>query len=174
MATAEKVAVVEELVDKFKRGQGIVLADYRGLNVKDITELRSKLREAGVEFHVIKNSLALRAAREVDLDQLESLLVGPTAIAFGYDEPVSAAKVLSEFAKSHDDLEVKGGVLDGKVIDVEGVKALADLPSREELLAQVLRGMQSPISGLAGVLHGTLRKFVYALEAVRKQKEDAA
>ncbi len=174
MATAEKVQVVEELVDKFQRGQGVVLTDYRGLDVKEMTELRSKLREAGVEYHVVKNSLALIAARQVDLGDLEELLVGPTAIAFGYDEPVSAAKVLSQFAKDHDDLEVKGGVLDGKVIGADGVKALADLPSREELLAQVLRGMQSPISGLVGVLHGTLRQFVYALEAVRKQKEDAA
>ena len=101
------------------------------------------------------------------------LLIGPTAIAFGYDDPVAPAKVLSEFARTTPVLELKGGLLEGKVLDVDAVKALADLPSREELLSQVLRGMQAPIAGLANVLQGTIRNFVYALEAVRKQKEEA-
>lgn len=174
MARAEKVAAVKELVDKLERGQGVVLTDYRGLNVKSMTELRTKLREVGVEYKVVKNTLALRAAQELDIQGLDDLLVGPTAIAFGYEDPVAPAKVLSEFAKSNDALELKGGVLEGRVIDVNEVKALADLPSREELLAQVLRGMQSPIAGLAAVLQGTLSKLVYALEAIRKEKEGAA
>ena len=113
------------------------------------------------------------AAREIGLDDLVPLLTGPTAVAFGYDDPVAPAKILSEFAKTNRDLELKGGVLEGKVLDVDGVKALAELPSKEELLAQVVRGMQAPIAGLVNVLQGTIRNFVYALDAVRKQKEEA-
>lgn len=174
MARPEKVAVVEEVKEKLQRGQCVVLTDYRGLDVKEITELRRRLREVGVEFKVLKNTLTLIAAKECGLDELEPYLEGPTAVAFGYDDPVVGAKVISDFAKEHADLEVKGGVLNGRVIDVEAVKSLADLPSREQLIAQVLRGLQSPISGLANVLQGVPRNFVYVLEAIRKQKEDAA
>lgn len=174
MARPEKVAIVEEMSDKLQRGKGVVLTDYRGLNVQQMTELRAKLREVGVEFKVVKNTLTLLAAKNVELDDLEPLLVGPTAIAFGYDDPVASAKVVSDFAKDHKELEIKGGVLEGRVISEEEVKALGDLPSREELLAQVLRGMQSPVAGLVGVLQGTIRQFVYALEAIRKEKEKAA
>lgn len=174
MARPEKVAAVEELAEKLKKSQGVILTDYRGLTVKEMTELRSQLRQAGVEFKVVKNTLTLLAARKAEIEGLEPVLEGPTAIAIGYDDPVVAAKTISEFAKKNDKLQVKAGVLTGKVIDVDGVKALADLPSREQLLAQVLRGMQGPISGLVNVLHGTLRNLVYVLEAVRKQKEEAA
>jgi large subunit ribosomal protein L10 len=173
VARPDKVAAVAEIKDKLSRAQSVVLADYRGLNVAQATELRKQLREAGIEYKVVKNTLTIIAARECGLDGLASLLTGPTAIAFGYDDPVAPAKILSEFAKANKDLELKGGVLDGQVMNVEDVKALADLPSREELLAQVLRGMQAPIAGFVNVLQGTIRNFVYALDAVRKQKEEA-
>lgn len=173
VAEPDKVAAVAEIKDKLSRAQSVVLADYRGLNVAQATELRKQLREAGIEYKVVKNTLTIIAARECGLDGLASLLTGPTAIAFGYDDPVAPAKILSEFAKANKDLELKGGVLDGQVMNVEDVKALADLPSREELLAQVLRGMQAPIAGFVNVLQGTIRNFVYALDAVRKQKEEA-
>ena len=173
MVRPEKVAVVEELKDKLSRAQAVVVTDYRGLNVQEITELRHKLREAGVEYKVAKNTLTTRAAKEVDLPDLEQFLSGPTAIAFGYDEPVSAAKVISEFARLHKELEIKGGVLEGNVIGVEAVQALADLPPREELLAMVARAMQGPIAGFANVLQGIMRSLVYALDAVREQKEGA-
>jgi len=169
----EKVAIVDEIKDKLSRAQGVILADYRGLTVMQATELRRKLREAGVEYKVLKNTLTAIAAREAGFEDLTSLLVGPTAIAFGYEDPVAPAKVLSEFAKTNPVLELKGGLLEGRVLDVEGVKALAALPSREELLSQVLRGMQGPIAGLVNVLQGTIRNLVYALDAVRKQKEEA-
>lgn len=174
MARPEKVAAVAELAEKLQKGQGVILTDYRGLTVKDMTELRSELRKVGVEFKVVKNTLTLLAAKQVEIEGLEPILEGPTAIAIGYDDPVVAAKTISEFAKKNDKLEVKAGILTGKVIDAEGVKALAELPSREQLLAQVLRGMQGPISGLVNVLHGSLRNLVYVLEAIRKQKEEAA
>lgn len=173
MARPEKVAVVEELKDKLSRAQAVVLTDYRGLNVQEITELRRQLREAGVEYKVAKNTLTTIAAKEVDLSELEQYLSGPTAIAFGYDEPVSAAKIINEFARLHKELEIKGGVLEGSVIGVEAVQALADLPPREELLAMVARAMQAPIAGMANALAGILRNLVYALDAVREQKEGA-
>lgn len=174
MARPEKVAVVEELTEKLSKSQGVIVTDYRGLTVKDMTQLRSELRKAGVEFKVVKNTLTLRAARNLQIEGLESILQGPTAIAIGYDDPVAAAKAISEFAKKNEKLQIKGGVLSRKLIDADGVKALADLPSREQLLAQVLRGMQAPIAGLVNVLHGSLRNLVYVLEAIRKQKGEAA
>lgn len=173
MATAAKVASIAEIKERFGRTKSMVVAEYRGLDVKEITELRRKARESGVEFKVFKNTLTARAARESDIEGLESYLEGPNGFAFGYDDPVVAARVLAEFAKSHEKLVIKGGVLDGKVIDASAVKYLADLPSREVLLAQVLRCMQGPVSGLVNVLHGTIRNFVCVLEAVRKQKEEA-
>ena len=128
MPRPEKVAAVDELAEKLQSGQGIVIADYRGLTVKEMTDLRSELRKVGVEFKVVKNTLTLLAAEKVEIEGLDSVLEGPTAIAFGYDDPVAAAKTMSEFAKKNDKLQVKGGILTGKVIDAEGVKALADLP----------------------------------------------
>jgi large subunit ribosomal protein L10 len=174
MARPEKVAIVEEIKERLDSVQGAVIVDYRGLNVAAVTELRKQLRDAGVEFKVLKNTLTRRAAEEKGLDDLLPLLNGPTAIAFGYNDPVAPAKILNNFARTNPALELKGGLLEGKVLDVNGVKALAELPSREELLAQVVRGMQAPIAGMVNVLQGTIRNFVYALEAVRKQKEGAA
>ncbi len=173
MARPDKVQVVEEVKERLSRVQGAVIADYRGLNVAEVTELRKQLREAGVEYKVLKNTLTIRAAREAGVENIIPLLTGPTAIAFGYDDPVVAAKIISDFSKDHKALEVKGGLLDGELLDIDGVKALADLPSREVLLGQVVRGMQAPIAGMVNVLQGNIRNFVYALEAVRKQKEEA-
>ena len=122
---------------------------------------------------MVKNTLTTRAANEVDLPELAQYLAGPTAIAFGFDEPVSAAKILNEFARTHKALEIKGGVLEGRVIGVEEVRALADLPSREQLLGMVARAMQGPIAGMAIALSGVIRGLAYALNAVREQKEGA-
>jgi len=174
MPRPEKVAAVQELAEKIGKSQGVVLTDFRGLPVKVMTELRAELRKAGVELKVVKNTLALLAARQANVEGVESLLEGPTALVFGYEDPVVAAKQISEFAKRNEALKIKGGILNGRAIDPAGVKALADLPPREVLLAQVLRGMQGPISGLVNVLHGTLASLVYALDAIRKQKEQAA
>lgn len=165
-----KKQVVGEIKDRFQKMQSAVLTDYRGLNVAEVTELRTKLREAGIEFKVLKNTLTKIAADEVGLEGLEPYLEGPTAIAFGVEDVVAPAKILSEFAKTHKALEIKAGILENKVIDFEGVKALADLPSREVLLAKVLGSMQSPMYGFAGSLQGLLRNFVYVLDAVREKK----
>ncbi|MCL4498740.1 MAG: 50S ribosomal protein L10 [Chloroflexi bacterium] len=170
----EKQAVVEEVKEKFGRAKGVVLTEYRGLNVEQISVLRRKLREQGVEYHVLKNTLVKIAIKDTGLEDLEAHLVGPTAIAFGFDDPVVAAKVLSDFARSVKALVLKAGVVEGKVVDGEGIQAIATLPSREVLIAKVLGGMQSPISGLVYVLNGPIQKLAMALGQIAKQKEGAA
>src|SRR5690606_16348610 len=138
------------------------------------SELRKKLRKAGVELRVVKNTLTRLAAEKADLKDLHAYLEGPTALAFGYDDPVSPAKILSEFAKDHKNLELKGGVLEGKVIDQAMVAALAELPTREVLLGQLAGLLQAPIRNLVYVLSAPIRNTVYVLDAVRRQKEEVA
>lgn len=167
----EKSLVVSEIKEKFQQSSGVVLADYRGLTVAQVTQLRAKLRKAGVEYRVLKNTLVRRAADELGVEGLDSYLKGPTALAFSAD-PVAPAKILIDFAKENKikTFQIKAGVLEGKVIGADAVKALADLPSREVLLTMVLRGMQAPLAGMVNVLQGPIRKMGYALEEVRKLK----
>lgn len=166
-----KKQAVAEIKERFDKAQSVVVVEYRGLNVGEITELRAKLRATGVEMKVFKNTLAKRAAEAHGVAELEQYLVGPTAGVFSIQDPVSGPKVLVDFAKTHKQLMIKGGVLENKVLDAESIKTLAELPSREVLLGQVLAGMQGPLSGMANVLQGPLRKFVYALEALKKERE---
>jgi len=166
---AKKEEIIQELQDKFESSVVSLFADYRGLNVSEATRLRRKLREAGCEYKVAKNTLTSLVAKRLGIEGIESYLEGPIAIAFGKD-PVAPAKVLSEFIRETKKLEIKGAILEGKVIDAKRVKDLADLPSREVLLSKVLGGMQSPLYGFASVLQGTIRSFVYTVEAVRKQR----
>mgnify|MGYP000981627768 CR=1 FL=1 len=171
----EKQAVVTELKEKLSNTKGAVLANYRGLTVAQDTKLRRKLREAGVEYRVVKNTLTRIAANEVGIDGLDKYLEGPTVIALSANDPVAPAKILSDFIRENklQALEIKAGLVEGKVIDVAGVKALASLPPREVLIAQLLGTMQAPIAGFVRVLQGNISNLVYALEAVRKQKESA-
>jgi large subunit ribosomal protein L10 len=165
----EKSKVVAEIKEKLQGAAGIVLADYRGLTVAQVTKLRVDLRQAGVEYQVLKNTMVQRAANEIGIQGLEAYLQGPTAVAFCAD-PVVPAKILTEYAKNNKFFKVKAGILEGKVITPEQVKALADLPARPILLSMVLRGMQAPLFGMANVLQGPIRKLGYALEEVRKLK----
>lgn len=174
MARPEKVAVVDEVYEKLTKAQSVVLVDFRGLTVQEATELRKKLRAAGVELRVAKNTLTRLAAEKANLKELHVYLEGPTALAFGYEDPVSPAKILSEFAKDHKKLELKGGVLEGKVIDQAMVKALAELPSKEVLLGQLAGLLQAPIRNLAYVLSAPIRNMVYVLDAVRQKKGEVA
>ena len=169
----EKQKIVEEIKQKVQNSNGVILADYRGLTVSQVTSLRKKMREAGVEYKVLKNTMVRRAAAEIGLQGLDQFLEGPTAIAFSAD-PVTPAKILSEYSKNNKDLKIKAGVVEGKIIDPERVKDLANLPSREVLLSQVLAGLQAPLQGLVNVLQGPIRKLGYALEEVRKLKEAQA
>lgn len=129
------------------------------------------MREAGVKYMVAKNTFIRIAAKEAGIEGLDAYLEHNTAVAFSAEDPVAPAKILNDFSKDHKALEIKAGILDGKVIALDEVKALAELPSREELLAKLVGSMQAPISGLVNVLQGTIRNFVYTLEAVRQKKE---
>lgn len=170
---AEKQAIVAEIKEKLASSKGAVFTNYRGVTVAQDTKLRRKLREAGVEYRVIKNTMTRIAAKELGLDGLEAHLEGPTALAVSATDPVAPAKLIAEFIKENKVLEIKAGLVEGQLIDVAEVKALASLPSREVLIAKMLGSMQSPISGFVNVLQGTIRNLVYVLDAVRKEKESA-
>lgn len=170
----DKAAIVADLKERMRRARVIVLSDYRGLTVAEMTALRRKVRESGAQILVAKNTLARLAAREAGITDLEPLLKGPTAIAFGYEDEVSLGKLMTQFQKEYKTFELKGGVLQGQVMSAEGVQRLADLPSREALLAQVTGGFNAPLYGLVNVLQGNIRKLVYALEAVREKKAAGA
>ena len=167
----EKAGKVAELKDLLTSSKGVVLVDYCGLTVAEDTELRSKMREAGVKYMVANNTFIRIAAQEAGIEGLDAYLEHNTAVAFSAEDPVAPAKILNDFSKDHKALEIKAGVLDGKVIGLDEVKAVAELPSREELLAKLVGSMQAPISGLVNVLQGSIRNFVYTLEAVRQKKE---
>ena len=165
-----KQAIVQEIADKMKNAQGTVVVDYRGLNVEEVTELRKKARENNIDYKVYKNSMMRFAAKEAGVEGLLDVLVGPTAIAFCEDDPVAPAKLINDFAGEHKALEIKAGVVEGKVLDVAGVKELAELPPREVLVSKVLGGLNAPISGFANVLNANLKGLVVALNAIAEQK----
>ncbi|MGE5591556.1 MAG: 50S ribosomal protein L10 [Bacillota bacterium] len=177
-ARPEKEALVAEIKEKLGRAKSVVLVDNKGLSVSQVTKLRKKSREAGVEYRVAKNTLVRIAAKDSGIPgmaDISPLLEGPTTFAFGYEDPVAPAKVISNFIKDGKitTLEIKGGWLEGRVLTPADIKALADLPSREVLLAQVVGGMQAPMYGFAGSLAAVLRQFAYAVEALRQQREAA-
>jgi large subunit ribosomal protein L10 len=167
----EKAAKVAELKELLANSQAVVLVNYCGLTVSEDTELRKQMREAGVKYMVAKNTFTRIAAKEAGIEGLDGMLENNTALAFAAEDPVAPAKIAYEFSKKHEKLEIKGGLLNGAVIGTDEIKALADLPSREELLAKLVGSMQAPISGFVNVLHGTLRNFVYVLDAIRDKKE---
>lgn len=171
-----KVAVVDELKGKFADSDGMILTEYRGLDVSDMAELRNALRQAGGEYKIYKNTLVRLAARDAGLE-IEDLLVGPTALAFVGERPdgsvgdvAAVAKALREFAKSNELLVIKGGVLGDKPLDSAGIKALAELPSREILLAQLAGALQAPMASFARLLSAVPRNFAYALNALIEQR----
>ena len=167
----EKKALVAALAEKMQTASAGVLVDYKGITVADDTKLRADLRAAGVEYGVVKNTMLRFAAKQVGFDALDEQLNGTTALAISPSDPVAAAKILAEFAKkSNGSFTIKAGFVDGKVINAEEVKALAELPSREVLVAQVLGALNAPISGFVNVLNGNLRGLVVALNAIAEQK----
>jgi large subunit ribosomal protein L10 len=166
-----KKVVVEEIKGKIDNAQSAVLVDYRGLTVEEITELRKQFREAGVEYKVYKNSLMRFAFKDAGLEDFNQYLTGPNGIAFGIEDAVAPAKITRDFAKTHKKLDIKAGFIEGKVIGLDGVIGLADLPSREVLIAQVLGGLNGPISGFANVLSANMKNLVYALDAIREKQE---
>jgi large subunit ribosomal protein L10 len=171
MNRTEKQQLVDELSEKIKGAKALYYTDFTGLNVKRMTELRRRLKKAGVEYVVIKNTLALRAVNESGL--VGERLRGPTGIVVATD-PVAGAKILSDFAKEFEQKPaVKGGMFDGKAIDADQVKKLASMPSREQMLAELGAGLMSPLASFAGAMNGMLYMMVGALEALRADKEGA-
>ena len=149
----QKKAEVEALAQKLKEAKSIVLADYRGLTVEQDTKLRRALREAGVEYKVIKNTIISFAVKNSDLEGINKYLSGPTAMAISTTDPVAPSKVLAKFAKDNKQLEIKGGMVEGNIIDVAGVEELASTPSKEELLGRLIGSLQSSLYGLAIALN---------------------
>jgi large subunit ribosomal protein L10 len=156
-----KQVQVQDIAEKFKAAASVVVVDYRGLNVTQVTELRKQLREAGVEFKVYKNSLTRRATEIAGIDGVNEYLTGPNAIAFSNEDVIAPAKIINDFAKKNDKLEIKAGIIEGTVSSAEDVKALAELPSREGLLSMLLSVLQAPV-----------RNFALATKAVAEQKEE--
>ena len=161
-AIAKKASEVEIVTEKFKAAASVVIVDYRGLTVEEVTNLRKQLRDANVEMKVIKNSILSRAAKAAGLEGLDEVFTGPTAVAFSNEDVVAPAKIMDEFAKDAKALEIKGGVVEGKVSSLEEITALAKLTSRDGLLSMLLSVLQAPV-----------RNVAYAVKAVA-EKEDAA
>lgn len=169
----QKQLLVDELSEKLKSSIAGVLVDYKGINVESDTKLRKELREANVDYFVVKNTMLLRAAKDAGLDGLESVLTGTTALAVSKDDAVAAAKILAKYAEgSKGKFSIKAGFVEGGVLDAKGVEALAKLPGREELVAMTLRGLNAPITGFVNVLNGNIRGLVVALNAI-KEKQSA-
>lgn len=170
MADQSKEQLVQELAEKLKTAKAAFLADYRGLKVEEVNTLRGKLRETGVEYRVVKNTLLRLAAKGTDFECMSDQLAGPTAIAIAQEDPVAPAKVLSDYAKDSKAFELKSGVLDGKLLSLDDIKALSELPSREVLLAKMLGSINAPVSNFVGVLAAIPRSLVQVLAAIQDQK----
>lgn len=156
-----KSQVVAEIVEKLQNSSSAIVVDYKGLTVEEVTELRKKMREAGVEYKVYKNTLVRKAAKEVGIEQFnDELLVGTNAIAFGYEDPVAPARIIKEFMDSHPNMDLKMGVVEGEFYGKEDIVAFANIPSREVLLAKLLGSLKAPMSN-----------FVYLLDALVKKEE---
>lgn len=166
----EKVAVVNEVREKLSSSDGAILTEYRGLNVSELATLRRSLREAGGQYKIYKNTLVRFAVRELGLQALEEMLLGPTAIAFVDGDAAAVAKSLRDFARGNPNLVIKGGVLGETILSAKDASALAELPSREQLLAQLAGAMAAPLQNMAGLLKALPQNFAYALRAVAEQK----
>lgn len=173
MARTEKVKKIEELSEVFQSARSVVLNDFTGLNVEKISELRRLCRESGVEFRVIKNTLARRSVKGTPAEELEQYFDGPTALAISRESENVSASVLVKFAEEYQAPKLKAGIVEGRVIDATEVLTLASLPSRPELLSKLLGGIKSPGNRLVSVLQGSLRNLLYALNAVVEKGQPA-
>jgi large subunit ribosomal protein L10 len=170
---SEKKKIVENLQERFSKSAIVIITDYKGLDVATINQLRGKLKEENIEYQVVKNTLLTRASAESDVDLIKEHFIGPSAIALSYDDPVAPAKIIMDFAKEHEALEVKVGVMNGKALDAGQIKALSMLPSREELLAKFLSVLNGVPTSLVRTLSEIPKKMIYVVLAVKDQKEAA-
>ena len=173
MKLTDKQKIVEDLHGKFEKSQVVIVTDYKGLDVATISDLRRKLRDAGVEYRVVKNTLLIRAAENTDVASIRDHFKGPSAVAMSFDDPVAPAKVLMAFAKDNKKLEIKVGVMGESVLDPTRIKALSDLPSREVLLSQLLSALNGVPTGFVRTLSAIPGQFLNVLQAIREQKEAA-
>ena len=173
MANLEKIGTVKELHDIFSRAKSVVVTNYQGIDAEGISALRVHMRSRSVEFRVVKNTLARRALKDTDSEVLGEVLKGPISIVVGFDDAIAPARALADYAKSGavKSPKVLCGTVEGKRVSSEEVQALADLPSREELISQMLSVFQGPTTSFAGVFSSLLRKLVGTLDAVREKKE---
>jgi len=169
----EKQQIAEDLRDRFSKVAILVLTDYKGLDVKAMNDLRRRLRSEEIEYQVVKNTLLIRASEDNDVALIKDYFKGPNAIALSYDDPISPAKVLSQFAKENDKLEIKVGLMNGQVLDANAIKTLAKLPSREVLLGQFLSALNAIPASFVRTIAEVPRSFVSVLAAIRDQKEAA-
>lgn len=173
MNIEEKKQFVQDLKQRLDKCCVAILTDYKGLDVQTITELRAKFREANIEYQVVKNTMLRLASDGTGVEAIRDSFKGPSAIALSYDDPVAPAKILTEFAKTNNKLQIKIGVMNGKVLDLTAIKALADLPSREQLLATLLATMNGVSRALVTALSDVPRRMVNVLQAIKDQKEAA-
>lgn len=171
MPKPEKVAVVEDVAKKLRQAKSVFLTDFSGLNVEEINKLRKSFREASVEYRVVKNTIARLSAKSAGFEELLKYLEGPTALAFGIDDPTAPAKVITEFAKTTEKPKIKACLFEGVLIGTDRVNEIISLPSREELLAKLMATFNAPLSGIVWSLSEILRKLVYVLDGVKNQKE---
>ncbi len=167
----DKLEAIEALQNRFNECTSLVLFDYRGLSVSQMTALRRQTREAGVRLSVVKNTIAERAVEGTVFEELRGRLVGPISIVTTDGDPAAPAKILKDFVKGKSAGEIKGGVLDGRFLETAEVESLADLPSREVLLSMVLSALQAPVAGLPRVLNGVISQFINVVDAIAKKKE---
>ena len=170
-----KKEILQELITKLKESKGVVLTDYQGMNVFQISRLRNELKEKRIEFKIVKNTLMEKASEELNVEDLTKDLIGCTAMAFCGDDGIAPARFLKEyFKKNKIDLKIKSGLIDGKVFSPERIMEIASLPSKDVLVARMINGVKSPLYSLVFILQGPLRGLIYTLEAVKKEKEKSS
>ncbi len=173
MNLEDKKKIVQELNERFSKAAVVIVTDYKGLDVAAINDLRRRLRKEEVEYQVVKNSLMVRASQETDVALIKETFKGPSAVAMSYSDPIAPAKVLTEFAKDHDVFAIKVGVMDGKILELNQIKALAALPSREVLLGIFVSVLNNVPTGFVRVIAEIPRSLLNVLQAIKDQKEAA-
>ncbi len=168
-----KKKIIENLIEELKNSKGIILTDYKGMSVSQISSLRNELREKKVTFKVVKNSLMERVSEELDIKDLTKGLVGCTAVAFCNEDGIVPARLLKEYSRKNKvEMKIKSGLVEGRFLSPEKVMEIASLPSKDVLITQIIAGVKAPLYSLVFVLQGPLRGLIYTLEAIKKQKED--
>ncbi|MBW7957822.1 MAG: 50S ribosomal protein L10 [Deltaproteobacteria bacterium] len=173
MDRTEKTRIIEEVQESFRKANATFIAEYQGIKALEMNEFRKALRDASMEFRVVRNTLARRAVQGTQIESMAADLKGPTAIAFSFKDAAAAAKALVEFTKTQPKLKLKTGTLGARVLSIADIKGLSELPSREVLLGKMLGSMKSPVTGMAVVLSAVPKKLLYALNAVKEKKAEA-